>query len=150
MESEIKAQLEKAGITATPVRLLIYREIIRMDSAFSLADLETELETVDKSTIFRSLNLFLEKGMLHEIDDGSGSRKYCRCTCAMDNAEAEGSSSHHQHDSHIHFSCPECHRTFCIKDIHIPHLPTPKGFEVHETSCVMKGLCPDCARKHRV
>ena len=47
--------LEKAGVRVTSVRLLIWREIRHtFTGAFSLADVEDALPTVDKSTIFRT------------------------------------------------------------------------------------------------
>ena len=46
---------------------------------FSLFDLEAELETIDKSTLFRTLTLFQQHLIVHTIDDGSGSLKYSVC-----------------------------------------------------------------------
>lgn len=138
MEKGIQETLEQAGIKPTAVRMLVFREISATDGVFCLADMESRLETVDKSSIFRSLCLFLEHGLLHEIDDGSGTRKYCRCSC----------TDRDRHDSHIHFSCTSCHKTFCIKDISLPSPPVPGNFVIKEVNCVIKGLCPECAHKH--
>ena len=70
--------LREAGVRVTAVRLLIWRTIHREFSGiFNLADLEDKLPTVDKSTLFRTLNLLSESHLLDAIDDGSGSQKYC-------------------------------------------------------------------------
>ena len=45
----------------------------------SVTDLEDKLDTVDKSTIFRTLTLFLSHHLIHGVDDGSGSLKYAVC-----------------------------------------------------------------------
>ena len=72
--------LDNAGIRLTAVRLLIWRKVRHeLTDAFSLADLESLLPTVDRSTLFRTLTLLTEKHLLHEIDDGTGSQKYCVC-----------------------------------------------------------------------
>ena len=72
--------LDNAGIRVTAVRLLIWRKVRHeFSDAFSLADLEAALPTVDRSTIFRTLTLLSENHLLHDIDDGSGSQKYCVC-----------------------------------------------------------------------
>lgn len=134
MDTEHDSPLTAAGISPTPTRILIWREIAMTDRPFSLSDLETSLDTVDKSTIFRTLSLFLEKNLIHEIDDGSGSRKYCRCTCPGPGP----------HLSHIHFYCTACHRTYCIKNIAAPRIPMPEGFVTTQASYVLKGLCPKC------
>ena len=37
------------------------------------------LDTVDKSTIYRTITLFLAHHLIHGIDDGTGSLKYAVC-----------------------------------------------------------------------
>lgn len=76
-------KLEKREIKPTAMRLLILKAMTRFTRAFSLLDLETELDTVDKSTIFRTINLFLDHHLIHVIDDGSGSLKYSVCSNEM-------------------------------------------------------------------
>ena len=111
------------------------REIMAHNHSFTLANMEDWLTTVDKSTLFRTLTLFRERKLLHDVDNGSGSRVYCRCECAP------------MHASHIHFTCSTCGQTFCIRDIDASVVPHPEGFVVRESSIVLKGLCPECAKQ---
>ena len=76
----LEERLEKRSIKPTSVRLLIFQTMSEFKKAFSLTDLETELETVNKSTIFRTLTLFHDNLLIHTIDDGSGSMKYSICS----------------------------------------------------------------------
>ena len=129
---------EKAGIRVTAVRLLIWREIRKsFDGAFSLADLEDALPTVDKSTLFRTLTLLSEARLLHDIDDGSGSHKFCVC--------------HHDDTlhctGHVHLTCRVCHKTYCLTDIRIPQVELPAGFVPEEAEYIVKGVCPECAKR---
>lgn len=129
---------EKAGIRVTAVRLLIWREIRRsFAGAFSLSDLEDTLPTVDKSTLFRTLTLLSEAHLLHDIDDGSGSHKFCVC--------------HHDDTlhctGHVHLTCRVCHRTFCLTDLRIPQVELPEGFVPEEAEYIVKGVCPECAKR---
>ena len=117
------------------MRLLILREIVSIDRTFNLSEMEERLDTVDKSTLFRTLTLFQQHHILHEVDNGSGSKLYCLCTCG---------SPHHT--SHIHFTCTSCHKTFCITGITSSRSRPPEEFEVEEINCVMKGRCPECRR----
>ena len=127
--------LDNVGIRVTAVRLLIWRKIRHgFSDAFSLADLEAALPTVDRSTIFRTLTLLSEAHLLHDIDDGSGSQKYC--VCHLDDTR--------QCFGHVHLTCRSCHRTFCLKDVHIPSVPLPAGFQIEEAEYVVKGICPQC------
>ena len=105
--------------------------------AVSQLDLETLLDTVDKSTISRTITLFLSHHLIHSIDDGSGSWKYAvcddACNCVLK-------------DLHSHFYCERCHRTFCLEKIHIPVIDLPKGFTLNSVNYVVKGVCAGCSR----
>lgn len=137
-ETEYLAILEKREIKPTAMRLLILKAMTRFTRAFSLSDLETDLDTVDKSTIFRTINLFLEHHLIHEIDDGSGSLKYSvcsnECTCSVD-------------DLHVHFYCRNCHKTYCFRKIHVPTVTLPGGFTLEGINYVLKGLCAECSSR---
>ena len=127
-------------IKPTAMRLLILRTMMRGNEAVSMADIERYLPTVDKSTISRTLSLFLFHRLIHCIDDGSGSVKYAvcddDCDCSVE-------------DEHTHFYCEECHRTFCLNHIHVPVVTLPDGFSLNSINYVLKGLCPECADKQR-
>ena len=83
------------NIRPTAVRQLVWREIQHIDYAFSLADVEDLLPTVDRSSIFRTLTLFEEHDLLHGFEDGSGHRKFCLC---LDHDE----HGNHHHCHHVH------------------------------------------------
>ena len=94
------------------------------------------LDTVDKSTIFRTLTLFLSHHLIHSIDDGTGSFKYAVCSdsCSCDVS-----------DLHTHFHCEKCNKTFCFTNIPTPVVKLPQGFTLNSINYVLKGICPDCA-----
>jgi Fur family ferric uptake transcriptional regulator len=132
--------LDNAGIRLTAVRLLIWRKVRHSFSdAFSLADLENALPTVDRSTLFRTLTLLTDAHLLHGIDDGSGSQKYC--VCHLDDTR-------HCH-GHVHLNCRICHRTLCLTNVRIPAVPLPAGFIMEEAEYVVKGICPQCAHNKK-
>lgn len=66
-------------IRPTAIRVLVLRTLLEMKQAMSVSDLEAQLDTVDKSTIFRTLTLFLSHHLIHGVDDGSGTLKYAVC-----------------------------------------------------------------------
>ena len=130
--------LVRHGIRPTAIRLLIYKTLLHFHNTFSMTELEDTLESVDRSTIFRTLSLFAAQHLLHEIEDGTGSTKYCLCRndhpCGID-------------ELHCHFHCEGCHKTFCLDHTHIPVVRYPTGFEVRQIDYLLKGLCPDCCAK---
>ncbi len=131
-------KLEHRGIRPTATRLLILSEMIRGDETVSLPSLERLLPTVDKSTISRTLALFLLHRLIHAVDDGTGTLKYAVCADDCD-CSVE--------DEHTHFYCEHCHRTFCLKRIAVPVVPLPDGFRLTGVNYVLKGLCPECTAR---
>lgn len=131
-------RLEHSGVRPTAMRLLIYRMMSKSDGPLSSLDMETALETADRSTISRTLATFLEHDLIHAIDDGSGSVKYEVCR----------SSHHHSVDDlHVHFHCSECGKTFCLPDP-VPHVALPDGFIMENVNYVISGKCDKCASKY--
>ena len=112
-ENEYISSLKARDIRPTALRVLILRTMAGFDRAFSLADLEEELDTVDKSTLFRTLTLFLAHHLVHGIDDGTGSLKYALCSSDCD-CEID--------DLHTHFYCTHCRRTFCLRGVAVPQV----------------------------
>ena len=71
--------LEKKGVRVTAIRILVMEALLASSRPMSLSDLETVLDTVDKSSIFRTLEVFEKHHAVHSIDDGTGSIKFEVC-----------------------------------------------------------------------
>ena len=131
------SRLESRGVKATSTRLLVYRALARHRRPLSLRELDDELDTVDRSSIFRTLTLFLTHHLVHAIEDGTGVAKYEVC---------RGEDHCSPDDQHIHFFCTRCQRTFCFHTIHIPTIRLPEGFQTEGVNYLVKGVCPDCTQ----
>lgn len=138
-ENQCLDLLKKRKIQPTSIRILVLQAMMQANRSVSLLDLENILDTVDKSTIFRTITLFLSHHLAHSIDDGTGSFKYAVCSdsCACE-----------VNDLHTHFHCEKCNKTFCFTNIPTPVVNLPQGFTLNSINYVLKGLCPDCAKKH--
>ncbi len=136
--------LEHRDIKPTAMRLLVLRAMLESDEAFSLLSLEQRLDTVDKSTIYRCITLFLTHHLIHAIDDGTGTIKYAVC----DSSCHCGEEGEHLDDLHAHFYCERCHRTYCLSRIHVPVVSLPGNFQVHSINYVLKGICSHCTSKN--
>lgn len=133
-------KLEAKNIKPTANRILVMKALATADAPLSLSNLEKQMVTMDKSSIFRVLTLFLEHDVVHAFEDGRGILNYELC-------EEEGKCDHH--DGHLHFYCEACQRSFCLEDIPIPSFELPTGFSPHSVSFVIKGECPECRKKHQ-
>ena len=56
--------LEERDIKPTAIRILVLKAMLEFDRAFSLSDFESQLDTVDMSTISRTIHLFHEHQLL--------------------------------------------------------------------------------------
>lgn len=132
---EIESKLNNRKIRPTAMRILVLRYFLEENNCTSLAELESAFEHADKSTLFRTLSTFEQKGLIHKIEDGTGITKYGLCTencdCSLD-------------FQHFHFHCENCNETFCLKSIKPKSLDIPKGFTVNSANLVLKGLCSNC------
>ena len=128
--------LREAGITPTPVRILVYRCLSECNMPLSLADIELRLESVDKSSISRSLTTFRKHNLVNCFNDGSGSAKYEICL-----------NDTNQNDLHVHFRCELCDTTLCLNEIRVPEVKLPTGFISKEANFIITGICKDCAIK---
>lgn len=102
----------------------------------SLSELEYKILSIDKSGVFRTLNLFREHHLVHVLEDGGDGVRYELCH----------SHNGHEHDDdqHVHFYCERCHRTFCLADTPIPTILLPEGYRAQSINYMVKGLCPEC------
>lgn len=139
MDKETEKKLEERGVNVTPVRILVYRCLESSLTPLSLAEIETALESVDKSSISRTLSLFRENHLIHRFNDGSGSVKYELC---------KSCEAHHD-DLHLHFRCERCGSTMCLNEIKVPEVELPKGYKVHERNYIVTGICPECGDKNK-
>ncbi len=132
------ALIQTHGIKPSANRILILRALLAAHRPLSMTELETELESVDKSIISRTLATFREHHLLHALEDGGDSLRYEVCHCSDEEADT---------DRHVHFHCEACGRTFCFEDMPIPAVTYPEGFDVHHANYMAHGLCPDCRSK---
>ena len=136
--NDVEDILTRKEVKPTSNRILVMRELIKASHPVSLADLEISLGfSMDKASIFRVLELFSEKDIIHEIEDGSRSLKYELCH----------SGTHHTiSDQHVHFYCERCKETYCFEDVNVPLVNIPEGFSPHTINYMVKGICPKCSK----
>ncbi len=125
------------GVRPTANRIVVTRVLNGARRPLSMRELEDEIETMDKSAVFRTLMLFKEHRLVHVISDGSNSERYELCR-SHDHA--------HDDDAHLHFYCERCHRTFCIDEVAVPEVKLPKGYVMSSAMFVARGVCPECGK----
>lgn len=97
---------------------MIYRELVE------------EIPTLSKTTLYNTLNLFVERGIINMLNLEENESRY----------DADTSL-------HAHFKCSHCSK---IYDIHLEvtklELAGLENFEVSESHIYFKGICPICLK----
>ena len=133
------------GIRPTKMRSKIYKFLKRKQSAVSFSDLKKAFvqksktnKTANRTTFYRNLKIFEDKGLIHQINDGTGMAKF-----ALSDENVKGKYSS---DLHLHFHCTGCRKTICLPNM-IPEESLPQDYEVYDVNLVLKGICVKCQKK---
>ena len=137
MNTRLDAILKNNQLSVTGSRKKILNLFLNNTGALSHSDIEKKAgEKFDRVTIYRTLQTFLDRGIIHSIPSADNSVHYALC---KDNC-----SGGHHHDNHVHFVCNACGNTICLEDVTVPIVRLPKGFSSVGAEMVVRGVCKDC------
>lgn len=135
--TEIEKTLENKSVRPTAMRILIYKYLAVKEIAVALTDIENAFTKSDRTTLYRTLKTFEENGIIHQIEDGTGTRKYALCE--------PGCNCEIDQDLHLHFHCNSCNETICLTEHKIPHINLPDGYVAEDVNLVVTGICEKCS-----
>ena len=137
MTADLEDLLKRNHLSITESRKKILSLFVNHTGALAHGDIEKKAgEKFDRVTVYRTLQTFVEKGIIHNIPTSDNSILYALC---KDNCEAG-----HHHDNHVHFICDVCDKTICLENVIIPEVKLPKGFTQKQTDVVISGICNEC------
>ncbi len=128
--------LKEHSLKHTKQRVRVLEEIALDTVAISQPELEKKLgKEIDRVTLYRILNIYEDKGILHRIMDMNGTANYAICSPSC--------SEEHHHDEHVHFNCTNCAKIYCL-DVSVPQIKMPEGFTATTMSTIAYGICEKC------
>ena len=128
--------LHRRQLSSTESRRKILSFFLRSDDALTHGDIEKEVgDKYDRVTIYRTLQTFEEKGIIHSIPTADNTVRYALCKECEDG---------HHHDNHVHFICSNCEKTICLDDIVSPQIDLPQGYVADNVQVVINGVCKEC------
>ena len=129
-----KSVLEASGLKPTYPRLKILEYLERHENHPTVEmiyeDLVKEIPTISKTTIYNTLNAFLEKGIIHGITITGTETRYDLKGCL-----------------HHHLLCKSCGKIIDI-DIECPFVEDEEisGHRIEERHGYFKGICKTCLK----
>jgi len=137
MQANITEILRKHQLSIKKKKKKILSLFWETGNAMAHGDIEQKSSAdFDRVTIYRTLQTFVEKGIIHTIPTADNSVRYALC-------KDECAAGHH-HDDHVHFICDDCGITYCIDEVSVPKVKLPKGFKAAQTDLVISGTCNKC------
>ena len=127
--------LKSKKISETPFRKEVLAIFDRHNNAIPLSVVEKELKEFNRITLYRTIKVFLEKGIIHEITINGAVSNYAIC-------QDECNTVAHQHQ-HIHFKCTNCNIVFCVEVDKFPSINLPK-YKIDQLEIQATGLCQTC------
>ena len=94
--TEIEKTLQNKSVRPTAMRILIYKYMASKNTAVALTDIENAFDKAERTTLYRTLKTFEEKGLVHQIDDGTNISKFALCE--------PGCNCEIDQDLHLHFT----------------------------------------------
>ena len=138
--AEAQNLLRFRGKRLTRQRRLILEVLAGLDGHFDAFELHRRVKEFDPgislATVYRTLNVLEEVGLVREADIGAGREVY---------EVAKGGEHHHlvcvRCGRIVEFSCSHCEETH-------RRLAERYGFEIVSAQVLLQGYCPEC-RKQR-
>ncbi len=133
--------LGNSGLESTPNRLNVL-EVIGNNScpltAREIHDILKRHDDINAVTVYRILNLLVEKGLVERISSGDQSRRY-------------GLAPNLHHRSHAHFYCRQCKRLECLhpESLQVDIESLKKTFHgvIENTQVRIDGICKNCLKR---
>ncbi len=140
---DISTLLKIHHLTITNSRKSLLQLFINKKVAISHNEIEKELlfsNKMDRVTIYRNLQSFLDKGLIHVIPTDDRAILYALC---------ESDCDENQHyDDHVHFFCERCEATSCLSHVQVPldTIQMPIGYSMKKVKILVSGMCNKCSK----
>src|SRR6476620_8873409 len=137
-ELRIAEILRRKNLSVTDSRKKILSIFLAHPDALAHGDIEKKAgEKFDRVTVYRTLQTFVDKGILYTIPTADNSVLYALC---------KDCDEGHHHDDHVHFICDNCHKTYCLDGVVSPRLELPEGYQATSVQVLINGLCKECKK----
>jgi len=129
--------LERYGLKKTNVRRQVLESFMKVNYALSQPAIEESLGHIEnRVTIYRVIKDLESAGIIHRVVHLNGTVLYALCS--------DCSIHEHHHDEHVHFTCTQCDRIYCLDHFQMPAIQHPDGFHIDTIYLNATGTCQHC------
>jgi Fur family peroxide stress response transcriptional regulator len=120
--------LRTRGQRVTLPRLMVHRFVAESPQHLTADHIHEELPSLSFATIYSTLELLEEMGIVRRVSTLDGKAVYDSRT-----------------ERHDHATCRICGRMFDLESTEIQPAKPPRGFRVEQAQVQFVGVCADCA-----
>lgn len=133
LEQRLKTALAQRQLRLTSARLAVFRLLVAQPTPIKLARLAAALPSVDRASVYRTLKLFVDLGIVERLPAGF---KHAYELAAPYQAH------------HHHLSCDQCGRVISFDSGRLEQLleriASQHGLHLHSHSLELVGCCQQC------
>jgi Fur family peroxide stress response transcriptional regulator len=128
LDHKLTEALRERGQRVTLPRLMVHRYVAGAPQHVTAEHVHNELPSLSFGTIYSTLELLEELGLVRRVTTLEGTAVYDSQT-----------------DPHGHALCRRCGRLFDLEPGAVKTPAAPSGFRVEQAEVQLVGLCADCA-----
>ncbi len=118
----------------TEQRVALLTLLMDSPKACSQSEIEEKLSyLMDRATMYRSLNTFIDLGIISKLRDYKGHPMY------IFNAE-----NHSEECLHPHLKCKECDSVECLPAFPNEYVNSLEKYNIKDLQIVLEGVCSNC------
>ena len=136
--------LENSGLSSTPNRLKVLEVIGNNNYPLNpreIIDLLSRTTNINRVTVYRILDLLVEKKLIDRINSGGRSFYY-------------GLAPNEHHQPHPHFYCRKCGSMECLnpESLHLDINPLNRTFPglIDNVQVCLDGICKNCLKNEEI
>jgi Fur family peroxide stress response transcriptional regulator len=137
LDNYFQCLCQEKQLAVTHQRLVLYRSLMQMTDHPNPEQIfervRAELPSISLATVYKTLRLFVETGIIREVSPHHGSLRI-----------EPNTNRHH------HFICLQCHTITDLGEAEVDVSPlkdsVPQGFQVEQVSMEVRGFCGRCAK----
>jgi Fur family transcriptional regulator, ferric uptake regulator len=139
MSVDVVQLLKEKGLHITDARQKVLAAFCNKQTSLTQKDIQQFAgKALDRVTVYRTLEAFVKKGILHVIPSLDHVMRY---------ALKKGKTDENCYDCHPHFFCEDCGKIICLDTVPLPAMHLPAGFAGKETDVLVKGTCNNCRKE---
>lgn len=125
--------LKSHSLAGTAIRRQVLNQLWDDETALTQKEIEERLPPeTDRVTLYRTLKLFTEKGILHKIVLNGDIQKFKK-------------AGRFRKSDHAHFYCTNCHKLLCMPLLDVDLSNLPQGFRFSSARIIVEGICDHCS-----